>query len=84
MLRFMSVQVAKSMKKSLRDFLADLSDQDASLTDSGYVMEQLRLQAQDLLDNDQSTKDYFHGVNEALLKLLLVCRMCNGRPDSLF
>jgi hypothetical protein len=61
------------MKKSLAQFLADMSEQDAALTDSGYVMEQLRLQAQDLMDNPQQTKAYFHGVNEALLKLLLVC-----------
>ena len=60
------------MHADLKDFIQSIGEMEASLTDHGYLAEQLKLQAVDILTSSQFTGAYFQGVTDALVKLLEV------------
>ncbi len=61
------------MHSELDAYLLSLQEIDEDVTDHGYVVEQLRLQASDLQAATEFTSHYFHGVTDVILKLLVVC-----------
>ena len=69
-------RVLAAMKHDLSEFLEQLgNDAPDGLMENGYVFEQLKLQALDLIERPpaQFTGSYFHSVTDALFRLLDVC-----------